>query len=410
MTRRYAVVGLGHRAGMYVNALRGDWNHAGDLVAFCDTNASRMASYGADVPAYRDFGQMLDRARPDVVIVTSPDRTHHVYAVAALERGCAVIVEKPLATTAEGCRAIAKAAGDVTITFNYRYSPRNSAVKRLVAEGAIGEVTSVHFEWLLDTMHGADYFRRWHRDKANSGGLLVHKSGHHFDLVNWWLAAAPRTVYAQGDLRFYGPANAPGPRPPRSRGSGLIGADRFSIDLAADPRLETLYLQAEHEDGYHRDQDVFAPGVNIEDNMAVLVRYDSRALLTYSLHAHAPWEGYRVALNGTLGRIELDVVEREWADPGSAAKLGKGARRLTEGRVRGERLVLQRHWEPAEEIEIPAGSGGHGGGDRLLLDDLFGTPAPDPLGRRADYTDGIRAAGIGIAANTSIETGLPVRV
>ncbi|WP_157244612.1 Gfo/Idh/MocA family protein [Nonomuraea typhae] len=410
MTRRYAIAGLGHRAGMYVNALKGDWSHAGELVAFCDPNAARMASYDPDVPAYGDFTEMLAAAAPGVVIVTSPDHTHHGYAVAALERGCAVIVEKPLAITAEGCAAIAKAAGEVTITFNYRYSPRNSAVKRLIAEGAIGEITSVHFEWLLDTMHGADYFRRWHRDKANSGGLLVHKSGHHFDLVNWWLDAAPETVYAQGDLRFYGEANAPGPRPPRSRGSGLIGADRYSIDLAADPRLDRLYLRAEHEDGYHRDQDVFAPGVTIEDTMAVLVRYDSRAMLTYSLNAHAPWEGYRVALNGTLGRIELDVVEREWADPSSAARLGKGARRLTEGRVRGERLVLQRHWEPAREIEIPQGEGGHGGGDRLLLDDLFGTPAPDPLGRRAGHVDGIRAAGIGIAANASIETGLPVRL
>lgn len=66
----------------------------------------------------------------------------------------------------------------------------------------------MHFEWLLNTEHGADYFRRWHRDKRNSGGLLVHKSTHHFDLVNFWLNSEPETVYAQGDLRFYGKANA----------------------------------------------------------------------------------------------------------------------------------------------------------------------------------------------------------
>ena len=49
----------------------------------------------------------------------------------------------------------------------------------------------MHFEWALDTVHGADYFRRWHREKKNSGGLLVHKSSHHFDLVNWWLGDVP---------------------------------------------------------------------------------------------------------------------------------------------------------------------------------------------------------------------------
>ena len=53
-----------------------------------------------------------------------------------------------------------------------------------LASGTIGKVISVHFEWMLDTVHGADYFRRWHRLKEKSGGLMVHKSGHHFDLVS----------------------------------------------------------------------------------------------------------------------------------------------------------------------------------------------------------------------------------
>ena len=54
----------------------------------------------------------------------------------------------------------------------------------------------------------ADYFRRWHRDKRNSGGLLVHKATHHFDLINFWLGSAPELVMALGGLRFYGHENA----------------------------------------------------------------------------------------------------------------------------------------------------------------------------------------------------------
>ncbi|MCT9930342.1 Gfo/Idh/MocA family oxidoreductase [Planotetraspora sp. A-T 1434] len=417
--RRYAFVGLGHRAATYFDALLSDYRDLGAPVALCDTNPARMALYGRSLglAAYRaeDFTLMLEKERPDVVVVTTPDFTHHHYVCAALDHGRAVVVEKPLTTTAEGCAAIAESArdGDLTVTFNYRYSPRNSEVKRLLLEGAIGTVTSVHFEWVLDTMHGADYFRRWHRDKANSGGLLVHKATHHFDLVNWWLGAAPRTVYAQADLRFYGSGNAPGPRPARGHGSGLAGTDPFTIDLAAHPRLKELYLDTEHEDGYLRDQDVFAPGVTIEDNMSVLVRYDDRALLTYSLNAHAPWEGYRVAFNGTEGRLELDVVEREWAAPESAPVLGRGARRLGPAdadRVRGERIVLQRHWEPAREVAVPTGTGGHGGGDRLLLDDVFRGTAADPLGRRAGVEDGIRGVLVGVAANRSIDSGGPVHL
>lgn len=165
----------------------------------------------------------MRRLGVDRVIVTTPDVFHADYVVAALEAGADAVVEKPLTTTEDGVRRIADAVErtgrDVLVTFNYRYAPRNSALKQLIASGEIGDVTSVHFEWLLDTAHGADYFRRWHRQKENSGGLLVHKSSHHFDLVNWWISGIPTRVFASGGLRFYGAENAAarglGPRPER---------------------------------------------------------------------------------------------------------------------------------------------------------------------------------------------------
>ncbi|WP_433497369.1 Gfo/Idh/MocA family protein [Sphaerimonospora sp. CA-214678] len=417
---RYAFVGLGHRAQMYVDALLGDWRDTGAIVALCDTNRTRMDYYveliGEKVPCFApdDFGAMLELC--DAVVVATVDAAHARYVVEALDAGKRVIVEKPLTTDAEGCAAIAAAAerspGSLVVTFNYRYSPRNSAVRRLIMDGAIGEVTSVHFEWTLDTIHGADYFRRWHRDKANSGGLLVHKSTHHFDLVNWWLAAAARSVYAQGDLRFYGADNARtrglGTRPERGRGAPGLGADPFILDVAADPRLKRLYLDAEHEDGYLRDRDVFAEGVTIEDNMAVLVRYDNRALLTYSLNAHAPLEGYRVVFNGTRGRIELEVCERSWTPPRAAIDPSAAAKEHAAGFR--ERLTLQEHWREAREIPIERGDGAHGGGDRLLLDDVFRGPGDDPLARQAGYLDGIRGVMVGVCANESMRSGRPIRL
>ncbi len=231
MTRKYAFVGLGHRAQMYVDALLGDWQDTGRIVALCDTNRTRMDYYnrmiaaetGAPVPRFgpEAFDQALDLA--DTVVVTCVDAAHARYVCAALDAGRDVIVEKPLTVDEAGCAAIAAAAehsaGTVITTFNYRYSPRNSAVRKALATGEIGEVTSVHFEWCLDTIHGADYFRRWHREAEQSGGLLVHKASHHFDLVNWWLGASAEQVFAQSALRFYGAANAPGPA--RPEGTGL---------------------------------------------------------------------------------------------------------------------------------------------------------------------------------------------
>ena len=129
---------------------------------------------------------MLAEQRPQTVIVTSPDATHHEYILQAMEAGCDVITEKPMTTDAARCRQILdvsrRTGRRCRVTFNYRYSPPRSQVKDLLMSGAIGEVLSVDFHWLLNTHHGADYFRRWHASKAISGGLFVHKSTHHFEI------------------------------------------------------------------------------------------------------------------------------------------------------------------------------------------------------------------------------------
>lgn len=409
-------------------------------VAWCDTNAVRMDLYDellaehgvAPLPRYApdDFLLMLDEQQPDVVVVTSPDSTHARYVVAALDRGVDVVCEKPMTIDVDGLRVITEAARRSTarlvVTFNYRYSPRNSEVRRLVAEGAVGDVTSVTFEWLLDTVHGADYFRRWHRDKASSGGLLVHKSTHHLDLVNWWIDDVPEVVSALGSLAFYGDERAAarglGPRPELGRDGAAD--DPFALDMAADETLRRLYLDAEGADGYVRDRDVFGPGITIEDNLAVLVGYRGGPVLTYSLNAHSPWEGYRVGINGTRGRLELEVVERTHVHPGSAGKMlgpdGKKAPVVDPSvthvdaaggaRAFGSRLVLQQHWEEARELPIPEGAGAHGGGDAMLLDDVFLRAGDDPLRRQAHYVDGVRSVIVGIAANEAIRTGETVRL
>ncbi|WP_405855916.1 Gfo/Idh/MocA family oxidoreductase [Streptomyces sp. NBC_01515] len=426
--RRCAVVGLGARAQLFTQALSGPYKDRVELVGFCDVNAHRMAVHsqwiGADVPAYaaEDFEEMLRRERVDLVVVCSVDRTHDHYIVRALEAGCDVVTEKPMTTDAPRARRILDArrrtGREVRVAFNYRYNPVHAAVKETLASGAIGEIGSVHFEWLLDLRHGADYFRRWHRDKANSGGLMVHKASHHFDLVNWWLGTAPESVYALGGLFFYG--EEAGRRRNlardyvRAHGSPAAEGDPFAVRLADSPVLSALYLDAEAEDGYHRDQNVFGPGVTIEDDMAVLVSYTSGASLTYHLNAYAPWEGYRIAFNGSGGRLELLVEESTWTRPRARTD---GASAVMHGAAVGDdagrtQLLLRRFWEQPTEVKVATGEGGHGGGDVRMLEDLFGGPptsGPDPLGRAAGATDGARSLVTALAANQSFETGLPVK-
>jgi predicted dehydrogenase len=434
---RLALVGTGGRSEMYIRAVFGKHADTAELVAFADVNPGRVEFYqsliqelGAPGPIASfdpaDLTAFIQANNIDRVVVTTPDYTHADYIVEALRAGADVVVEKPLTIDAEGCRRITKAVKEtgrnVVVTFNYRYSPRNSALKEIIQSGVIGKVTSIDFSWVLDTVHGADYFRRWHREKKNSGGLLIHKASHHFDLVNWWIDDVPERVFASGGLKFYGDKNAAerglGPRP--ERGTPDAGApagdkDPFALDLREDDRLKALFLDNEHYDGYRRDQDVFTGGITIEDNLALVVEYQGGPRLSYSLNAHSPWEGYRVAVNGTEGRAELEVVERAAVlhstdkktvvDPSATPVEEEDAVRRN-----GERLVVQRHWEAAYEVPIVNGEGGHGGGDELLLSDLFNGPGEDPLGRPSGYLDGLRSVSVGIAGNQSLETSLPIRV
>jgi predicted dehydrogenase len=162
-----------------------------------------------DLTAYPacDFGKMLAEKKPDTVIVCTKDSTHDDYICRSLQAGCDVITEKPMTTDATRCQKIVDTVREtgqqLRVTFNYRYSPPKSQVKELLTSGTIGRILSIDFQWMLDTYHGADYFRRWHRHKKNSGGLLVHKATHHFDLINWWISSIPQWVFASGERVFY---------------------------------------------------------------------------------------------------------------------------------------------------------------------------------------------------------------
>ncbi len=397
--KRYALVGCGVRGiNMYARPLSKYYGDVGQLGAICDSNPVRLAACNgyldAPVPAFTDFAKMLTEVRPDVVIVATVDRTHHEFIIRALESGADAITEKPMTVDDEKCRAILEAerrtGKRVIVTFNYRYSPQHQQIRRLIMDGAIGRVLSVDFHWPLDYIHGADFFRRWHRRMENSGGLLVHKATHHFDLINWWTDSEPEEVFAQGRRAFYGPTR-------ERRGDRCLTCDHkstceFYFDLGAQEYMRALYLNAEKEDGYHRDGCVFADEIDIYDTMSATVRYTGGAVMSYSMTAYSPWEGYRLAFNGTEGRLEVEFLER------------------APGRSPGIEITLAPLRKPARAIEPDTGTGQHYGGDRLLRDHLFRGVEADPLGLQAGSRAGAMSILTGIAANRSIAEGRPVRI
>jgi predicted dehydrogenase len=363
-------------------------------VGLCDLNSKRaqasQALIGSKAPTYVDFDRMVSETNPEVIMVTTVDSTHSRYIIRAMELGRDVITEKPMCTDEEQCQAILdaqkKTGRNVTVTFNARYGPEDMKVKELLLEKAIGDVISVDFHEYLDTSHGADYFRRWHRLKENSGTLLVHKASHHFDQANWWLNSEPIEVTARGDLRFYGRNNSY--RSTHCRVCPFKQQCQFYWDVTRNPVYVKLYTDCESEDGYLRDGCVWAENTNIYDSMAVIVKYQNGVLMSYTADAYLPYEGQAISFNGTKGRLDY--------------------RFFSGGGFANNELRLTRSFGKSEVIKDLATrrEGEHGGADASLRDMIFKNPnGSDPLNLRADLRAGALASLIGIAAYRSIERG-----
>lgn len=409
--KRYALVGTGAR-GMtsFAQPLMNDFPDTAELVGLYDPNPLRLASAAKMLtpspPTFTDFRQMLSQTDADAVVITGRDCTHAEYVVQTLRAGKRAISEKPLCTTAEQCRDILAAEKESTatclVTHNVRYGAAEERIKRIIQSGRLGDIRFIQFEETLDRCHGADYFRRWHRRKENSGGLMVHKASHHFDFLNWLADSLPKRLIAHGGLRFYG-SNGPF-RSRRCKDCPHAGECEFHADLFQRDLYRELYLQAESADGYLRDGCVFDESIDIEDQAAVMIEYESGLEVSYTLLAYSPQEIQRIVIEGQLGRLEYFSC----ANTGFA--LG-GQRLPGVEELARESLRLYIPGEGVEELDIHRAEGGHGGADPLLRQDFFARDwNREPTDQMASVQEAVQAVLVGAAANESIRTGQPVDI
>jgi len=418
--KRLALVGTGVRGiGFWGRNIVENYGDIVEFVGLCDVNPGRLEYakkyMGVNCPVFTDFEEMVRATKPDMVIVTTVDATHHQYVIKSLDMGMDVLTEKPMTTDEYKCQAILDAerrsGKNVIVGFNYRWAPYMTRIKELLAEESVGKVTSVDFHWYLNTYHGASYFRRWHGQREHSGTLLVHKATHHFDLLNWWIDSDPVEVYAYGELEHYG-SNNPF-RGDKCRTCPHKDKCQFYWDITTNEHYMNLYVANEKYDGYIRDNCLFRREINIYDKMSAQVKYANGVVVNYSLTTYSPFEGWRTAFNGFDGRVEawLDIPwqssETMDQEKMHAAEMDQDAREDKSF----EPIIVHNNWQDYEVVKVPHSRGGHGGGDKRMQDKIFRTPdAPDPLKHSAGTRDGSMSILIGIAARKSIESGEPVRI
>ncbi len=334
-----------------------------------------------------EWNRALAETRPDLVIVTVPDFLHEEYILRALEKDLDVISEKPMVISSKQAHRVIEAEkrsrGTIQVAFNYRYHPLHTRLKEFIDSGRLGRIIQIDLNYCLDTLHGASYFYRWNRQRKYSGSLAIHKCCHSFDLIRWITGLDPRMVHALGGLDYYGKDSPHRPGGPLGNktcpyiskwfkpGERPSDQDHPIYDLQGDLGLP-FPLQ------YPKRLTLYDPEIDIEDNYSALFELEKGARMTFSVNFSSPWEGYRLAIAGLQGRLEV----QHYSSPARCNFPAKSSA-----------VFMPLFGEP-EPLEWETISGGHGGADAKMLQALF-QPTDENSQALASSWDGLVAVAMG---------------
>lgn len=328
---RLGVIGYGNRGVIAQRAAEQDGRAEVTVVIEPHPAGRQRAArdFAPDRTRVIDSVDRLADGEVDAVFVTSPDHLHAEQAIALLERGVAVFVDKPLAITlpdADRILAAAHRTGTrLYVGHNMRHMPVIRLLKSLIDDGMIGEVKAVWCRYFVGD-GGDRFFKDWHADRSKVNSLLLQKASHDLDVINWLAGGYPRRVVGTGGQTLYA-----GIEDRRDR-SGQLVTDWLSRKDNWPPLA----------------QRGLNPVIDVEDLSMVQLQLDNGVLASYQECHYTPdyWRNYTVI--GTEGRLEnfgLDHsgVVRLW-------------NRRSEYLPNGDR-----------EFPIPNVEGGHHGADPALF-------------------------------------------
>jgi predicted dehydrogenase len=230
-----------------------------------------------------DYRKLVARDDVDAVFVCSPDWLHEEQAVAALEAGKAVYLEKPMAVTIEGCDRILRAAwkskAKLYLGHNMRHMAFVLKMKEIIEQGLIGEVKAAWCRHFV-SWGGDFYFKDWHAARRNTTGLLLQKGAHDIDVLHWLCNGYSKRVSGMGGLTVYHRITDKDPAPEPAKRDWKV------------ENWPPLALKGLNQ------------VVDVEDLSMVLMELDNGVFCSYQQCHYTPdyWRNYTVI--GTEGRIE----------------------------------------------------------------------------------------------------------
>jgi predicted dehydrogenase len=338
----------------------------------------------------------------DFVIVSTIDKYHYGAAMAALEMGYHVLLEKAIAQTWEECQNILKQAEKydriIGICHVLRYSPYYKKIYQLIHSAEIGDIVSVQHLEPIGNVHFSHSFVRgnWGNEKESTP-ILISKSFHDLDIIYWLLGKRCSKVSSFGGLHHFNSKNVPEGSTKRCTGGCRIekSCPYSALRLYYNERIwgvshlidlqpwdERKVMKALEEGPYGRC--VFQSDNDVADHQIVNMEFENDVTVAFSMEGHTSYEGRRTRIMGTSG----DIV-------------GDG-RTLTVSDFSKRDAITYQDKEMTDEFE----GGGHGGGDyRLVRDFLQAIYQEDDSLLTSTIADSMESHYIGFKAEESRHKG-----
>lgn len=383
------LVGAGDRAyELFIKPLQTEVYPDSKIVGIYDINIKRaeflstLAPYS--IPVFKSLDESICTCDPDLVVIMTPDYTHVPLIVFFLRNTDSIIFcEKPLCITLDQALRLNQLPISykkrIFVLLNSRFMPINSEIKRILTQGYIGTPLSIQYNWHINSEHGAEYFHRWHSDINKSGDLIVHKSCHHFDLLNWWLEDTPFLISGTASKSFFISNQNHG-----ENCRNCNNSCKYRINTNKNPIIQKMYFDVESEDGYIRDKCIYLNST-IHDTLSTSIQYKKKTVVNYSIdfyNSDYSWDLYMIGSHGTLFTSERHNFEQN-------------------------EIILKLFSGEKKTIIVPKSNMKHCGADLKLRKNLLSN---NDIKEKSIYfgscRDGISASIIGILSNKSQEEGI----